>query len=136
MNWVRSVANYFYGTVNGEGYLNAVGSFFQSFLFLAEDGIRDGHVTGVQTCALPISPRFHHPAGLQIELAAPWKRGEVAREAMALRRECQDLHASRNDFLADAVAGDDSDAIGLGHRLRSEERRVGKECGCGRSAAV
>src|SRR5690625_5944093 len=26
-------------------------SFFQ-----AEDGIRDGHVTGVQTCALPISP--------------------------------------------------------------------------------
>src|SRR5690625_7307974 len=28
----------------------------QSFLFQAEDGIRDGHVTGVQTCALPISP--------------------------------------------------------------------------------
>src|SRR5690625_6341518 len=26
------------------------------FLFQAEDGIRDGHVTGVQTCALPI---FH-----------------------------------------------------------------------------
>src|SRR5207253_2126927 len=25
------------------------------FVFLAEDGIRDGHVTGVQTCALPIS---------------------------------------------------------------------------------
>src|SRR5690625_5879920 len=25
------------------------------FLFQAEDGIRDGHVTGVQTCALPIS---------------------------------------------------------------------------------
>src|SRR5207253_3627229 len=24
--------------------------------FQAEDGIRDGHVTGVQTCALPISP--------------------------------------------------------------------------------
>src|SRR5690606_40406969 len=28
--------------------------------FQAEDGIRDFHVTGVQTCALPISPR---PAG-------------------------------------------------------------------------
>src|SRR5690625_5079704 len=28
-----------------------------SFFFQAEDGIRDGHVTGVQTCALPISPR-------------------------------------------------------------------------------
>src|SRR5690625_3427729 len=31
------------------------------FLFQAEDGIRDGHVTGVQTCALPI---FRHESGL------------------------------------------------------------------------
>src|SRR5207253_5991948 len=30
-------------------------SFFFFFFFQAEDGIRDGHVTGVQTCALPIS---------------------------------------------------------------------------------
>src|SRR5438876_4337731 len=28
--------------------------FFFSFFFQAEDGIRDGRVTGVQTCALPI----------------------------------------------------------------------------------
>src|SRR5690606_11721210 len=43
--------------------------FFVFFFFQAEDGIRDFHVTGVQTCALPIS-RFdvsdrartpHHP---------------------------------------------------------------------------
>src|SRR5439155_13344289 len=27
------------------------------FFFQAEDGIRDGHVTGVQTCALPIYTR-------------------------------------------------------------------------------
>src|SRR6266511_5135308 len=27
------------------------------FVFLAEDGIRDFHVTGVQTCALPILTR-------------------------------------------------------------------------------
>src|SRR5207253_8404203 len=27
------------------------------FFFQAEDGIRDGHVTGVQTCALPILRR-------------------------------------------------------------------------------
>src|SRR5690625_5253195 len=27
---------------------------FKYFFFQAEDGIRDGHVTGVQTCALPI----------------------------------------------------------------------------------
>src|SRR5690625_934985 len=31
---------------------------FSAFFFQAEDGIRDGHVTGVQTCALPIS--IHH----------------------------------------------------------------------------
>src|SRR5690625_7293893 len=29
-------------------------SFCVFFFFQAEDGIRDGHVTGVQTCALPI----------------------------------------------------------------------------------
>src|SRR5690606_41094078 len=29
-------------------------SFFFFFFFQAEDGIRDFHVTGVQTCALPI----------------------------------------------------------------------------------
>ena len=28
--------------------------FLLFFFFQAEDGIRDGHVTGVQTCALPI----------------------------------------------------------------------------------
>src|SRR5690625_7880545 len=43
------------------------------FFFQAEDGIRDGHVTGVQTCALPIfggrdglqtrytGSQYHHP---------------------------------------------------------------------------
>src|SRR5439155_14584777 len=37
-------------------------SFF--FFFQAEDGIRDGHVTGVQTCALPISltDKYGHDA--------------------------------------------------------------------------
>src|SRR6266700_5516048 len=34
------------------------------FFFQAEDGIRDFHVTGVQTCALPISPgRADFPGG-------------------------------------------------------------------------
>src|SRR6266508_5079886 len=32
------------------------------FFFQAEDGIRDGHVTGVQTCALPISRKLSSPA--------------------------------------------------------------------------
>src|SRR6266487_7001726 len=31
---------------------------FFFFFFQAEDGIRDGRVTGVQTCALPISPSW------------------------------------------------------------------------------
>src|SRR3989440_4043850 len=36
------------------GPINVVDSYF--FFFQAEDGIRDLIVTGVQTCALPISP--------------------------------------------------------------------------------
>src|SRR6266487_5679891 len=37
---------------------------FVFFFFQAEDGIRDGRVTGVQTCALPISrSRCHTLAG-------------------------------------------------------------------------
>src|SRR5690625_6856702 len=35
--------------------LNRLSLFVFIFFFQAEDGIRDGHVTGVQTCALPIS---------------------------------------------------------------------------------
>src|SRR5689334_24648917 len=40
------------------------------FFFQAEDGIRDGTVTGVQTCALPISPLQRFPLQLQ-----RWARG-------------------------------------------------------------
>src|SRR5215510_1930376 len=36
------------------------------FFFQAEDGIRDGHVTGVQTCALPI---FRENAATQPRIA-------------------------------------------------------------------
>src|SRR5690625_5454335 len=32
--------------------------YFDVFFFQAEDGIRDGHVTGVQTCTLPICSHF------------------------------------------------------------------------------
>src|SRR5690606_40290888 len=38
----------------------------------AEDGIRDFHVTGVQTCALPISTHQHAPTSLDaVPKAAP-----------------------------------------------------------------
>src|SRR5439155_16926963 len=48
-----TVATYIHSQV----HMNLLKSFgaVVSFFFQAEDGIRDGHVTGVQTCALPIS---------------------------------------------------------------------------------
>src|SRR5207245_8200058 len=79
------------------------------FFFQAEDGIRDATVTGVQTCALPIS-------GIGIA--------------------SEDQEAIFEEF---RQAGGDytrkREGTGLGLaiarkfvELRSEERRVGKEC--------
>src|SRR5690554_7265687 len=53
------------------------------FLFFqAEDGIRDADVTGVQTCALPISaapdagiPRAGQVSGVSTWCRTDWKRG-------------------------------------------------------------
>src|SRR5207237_6481224 len=53
------------------------------FFFQAEDGIRDSSVTGVQTCALPISSRSPTPC------AAP--RG---RKTDAASFECREIHRS------------------------------------------
>src|SRR5699024_11745609 len=53
--------------------------------FQAEDGIRDRNVTGVQTCALPISVAFEAGKPLSIEtvqLEGP-KEGEVLVEVKA-----------------------------------------------------
>src|SRR5258706_8835865 len=44
--------------------------FFCFFFFQAEDGIRDWSVTGVQTCALPISSETAEPAAISSTLAA------------------------------------------------------------------
>src|SRR6266511_4855392 len=49
------------------------------FFFQAEDGIRGFHVTGVQTCALPISPEARGPR-------PPVRRGERAGSRRARRR--------------------------------------------------
>src|SRR5439155_9130125 len=53
---------------------------FLFFFFQAEDGIRDGHVTGVQTCALPICPwqlSFQPDRGappqISLEKLVPWQ---------------------------------------------------------------
>src|SRR5215510_15774668 len=48
------------------------------FFFQAEDGIRDGHVTGVQTCALPILPLTGHaqtkPSAQGPDITGSWER--------------------------------------------------------------
>src|SRR5690606_39742432 len=83
------------------------------FFFQAEDGIRDFHVTGVQTCALPIyAPARPTPGpGGERDEADPRAAGRIA--AARHRRKVRLLQG------------------GFGVALlvsRSEERRVGKEC--------
>src|SRR5256885_5183892 len=46
------------------------------FFFQAEDGIRDYKVTGVQTCALPISQR-HAPPSIRATVEAWYERGRA-----------------------------------------------------------
>src|SRR5690606_39842813 len=79
-----------------------------SFFFQAEDGIRDFHVTGVQTCALPIF--YASPPGLSAADAG----GDFAPEAFRLGGATAEVH----DRLAEVFPTG-----------RSEERRVGKERG-------
>src|SRR5438876_7672086 len=87
------------------------------FFFQAEDGIRDGRVTGVQTCALPICTAYDRrlprtrfePVGLR----APGHRwpGQVSLGTRPTMR----VLARR--------------PLAHSPHTRSEERRVGKECG-------
>src|SRR5262249_57761446 len=84
------------------------------FFFQAEDGIRDWSVTGVQTCALPIFARFLRDAH---------RAGE---HALRTDVDLLQIHAlGRDQVLADLVRV--LHAARLEH-VRSEERRVGKEC--------
>src|SRR6267154_5959150 len=56
-----------------------------SFFFHAEDGIRDGRVTGVQTCALPISSADGPPGsrgGVRLELATVGEREREDRKSV------------------------------------------------------
>src|SRR5262249_58899972 len=92
------------------------------FFFQAEDGIRDWSVTGVQTCALPISPdrerrddRLRDPISERIEVHAAAPRGDA-------RLHCQ-LPGMRRGEPADEGLRECQYLGGI----RSEERRVGKE---------
>src|SRR3712207_8646115 len=86
------------------------------FFFQAEDGIRDIGVTGVQTCALPIS---HRPRPRRAAGPAPFHRARHGRGDPA------DLAGG-----SPRLRPGPRDRLLLRHRarLRSEERRVGKEC--------
>src|SRR5256885_2822353 len=87
------------------------------FFFQAEDGIRDYKVTGVQTCALPICATY----GFNINLGFLTSLQESL--ASGLQRQWN---------LVDTVSlplGRHQVKFGVDYRrLRSEERRVGKEC--------
>src|SRR5207244_5350892 len=94
--------------------------------FQAEDGIRDDLVTGVQTCALPISvPVFPtevnpHPTEQPCVKAGQ----ELLDPRHGLRRAGFDF---RMDDESHDIALRSFEAIRPRAR-RSEERRVGKEC--------
>src|SRR5690625_7751199 len=61
------------------------------FFFQAEDGIRDGHVTGVQTCALPISYSLLHAqrVGL-VPVPGPVAQGRGRQHLRHLLPRCPD----------------------------------------------
>src|SRR3712207_8659543 len=90
------------------------------FFFQAEDGIRDIGVTGVQTCALPIS------LGERM-LAARFNRDGhrlVDHRTFAIVSDGDLMEGVASE--ACSLAGH----LGLGRLIafRSEERRVGQEC--------
>src|SRR5690348_17861556 len=98
-----------------------------SFFFQAEDGIRDGRVTGVQTCALPISTRGRKR---ESDRAIP-KPDKVATTTEIAKAIEYEAYSSVAIAFATRIWKATPNT-----RLRSEERRVGKgvELGGGRSS--
>src|SRR5690606_40931911 len=96
----------------------------------AEDGIRDFHVTGVQTCALPISGQptrlVRRPPGRRRRSLAGTYR-PAAFWSRAARRA-----ARSSDLLTSLPSGSasSSEITARSSFTRSEERRVGKERSC------
>src|SRR3989442_5394422 len=87
------------------------------FFFQAEDGIRDADVTGVQTCALPISPPSPLAAG---RIPARGRRGSLGRGPAS--------RASGEGGAVRAPSAHQPPLLLQHAEHRSEERRVGKEC--------
>src|SRR5256885_3336480 len=87
------------------------------FFFQAEDGIRDYKVTGVQTCALPI--------WLSLSLLEAMACG-VAPVATDVGSDGEALRGA--GIVLDTKDLDGQLRLALRTLIRSEERRVGKEC--------
>src|SRR5439155_16573745 len=85
------------------------------FFFQAEDGIRDGHVTGVQTCALPISPAYMSP-----EQASGGGPIDGRSDVYSLACVLYEMLVGEPPY-----TGPSAQVV---IAKRSEERRVGKEC--------
>src|SRR2546430_4969483 len=86
------------------------------FFFQAEDGIRDLTVTGVQTCALPISLRHGRQHGGGVEEAGSFRDRSAEQQPRATPHGLLDLAVEIGAQVVPRL------------RARSEERRVGKEC--------
>src|SRR5207253_7762889 len=90
------------------------------FFFQAEDGIRDGHVTGVQTCALPILEclTLAKPQAAPSIIDIGTGSGNLA---VAIAKHHAGARITAVDLSAEALA------VARRNAERSEERRVGKE---------
>src|SRR5439155_5848562 len=93
------------------------------FFFQAEDGIRDGHVTGVQTCALPISSiNSGWSVAKSANFVAAMSGADNGSTACPCGQTGRSLPPTR--IVSGSAAWSPRSASGS----RSEERRVGKEC--------
>src|SRR2546426_1948564 len=97
--------------------LDVLGHGFFFFFFQAEDGIRDYKVTGVQTCALPISVG---------DVARHFRKATEASRLVAHGRD-DHIGPEPRPIFAHSPALVFQPTLARRHS-RSEERRVGKEC--------
>src|SRR5207244_10191486 len=93
------------------------------FFFQAEDGIRDDLVTGVQTCALPISCGCVRSQNSR-SVFTIWKNGRRSEQDEVTHNAPGEPGAPAAE--AGRIYGDGRDRVS-GCTNRSEERRVGKE---------
>src|SRR5207244_9906334 len=93
--------------------------------FQAEDGIRDDLVTGVQTCALPISFKSLIE-GVQFKGVTVHAK-HLADKAGKAQIEVLSLKATNETFLPIPVLDAKGKPVTKNGKPRSEERRVGKE---------